>query len=302
MEDWDKFVTSRLDYTFLQSSSWGEFQKQMGEKVWQFKEVGQVFTVTARRGKFLFSPHGWGFAKKLIDLAKNEGCSFIRISPWLEDSQKNQNFFKKLGFRPSPSMMHAEETWLVPIGGSEEEILAGMRKNTRNLIRRAIKENVTIEKNQNINYLYSLQLEAAKRHHFVPFSKEYLEKEMAVFGQNAVVFLGKYQDEVFAAALIIFYGKFAFYFQSGSKQTSVPVNYLLQWEVIREAKRRGCQIYNMWGVTAENKKNASGLLTFKSGFGGYQKNYLHAQDLVLSSKYWLTYVLEKIPRNWRSLV
>lgn len=299
---WDDFVTSKSDYTFLQSWNWGEFQKTQGERVWRFKDVGQVVTVSARRGKFLFIPHGWGFNKELVNLAKREGYSFIRVSPWLEDTEKNRGLFKKFGFRPAPTMMHAEETWLVPIDKSEDEILAGMGKTHRNLIRRAIKDGVVIEKSDDVDILYDLQLEAARRHSFVPFLKKYLEQEVKVFGKNAVLFLGKWQGQTLSAALIVFYGRFAFYFQSGSKQTKVPVNYLLQWEVIKEAKKRGCIIYNMWGVSAENKGNAGGLYTFKSGFGGFQKNYLHAQDLVLSPKYYLTYILEKIPRRLRSLI
>lgn len=304
-KSWDDWVKSQPDYTFLQSWSWGELQKLSGEKVWRVKDLGQFFTVSARRGKFLFIPHGWRFDQKLVDLARTEGCSFIRISPWLEDTEKNREYFKNFGFRPSPSIMHAEETWLVPIDGSEEEILAGMGKTHRNLIRRAIREGVKIEiqdTRYKIQKLHELQLEAAKRHGFVPFSEKYLEQEMVVFGRNAELFIGKYQGEVLAAALIIFYGKFAFYFQSGSIISKVPVNYLLQWEVIREARRRSCTIYNMWGVSAENKGNAGGLYTFKSGFGGSQKNYMHAQDLVLSPRYWLTYFLEKIPRKWRAVV
>lgn len=308
MNDWDKFITSQPDYTFLQSWNWGEFQKAMGEKVWRLENSCQAFTVTAKRGKFLFVPHLTTKIQdtkyKIQEIAKKENCSFIRVSPWLEDSEENRNYFKKLGFRPAPIMMHAEETWLVPLDKSEEEIFSGMRKTHRNLIRRATKENVIIEKSTNLSdlsYLSDLQLEAAKRHNFVPFSKEYLEKEITAFGKDAVLFLGKHRDEILSAALIIFYGKFAFYYQSGSKTSNIPVNYLLQWEVIKEAKKRGCTIYNLWGVTAENKSNASGLLTFKSGFGGYQKNYLHAQDLILSPKYYLTYVLERIPRKWRAL-
>lgn len=305
MNDWDKFITSQPDYTFLQSWNWGEFQRAMGERVWRLENSCQAFTVTAKRGKFLFIPHGLFFEEKLIGLAKKENCSFIRVSPWLEDNEKNKNYFRKLGFKPAPIMMHAEETWLVPLDKSEEEIFSAMRKTHRNLIRRAIKENVIIEKSTNLSdlsYLDDLQLEAAKRHNFVPFSKEYLEKETTAFGKDAVLFLGKWQSSTLSAALIIFYGKFAFYYQSGSKVSNIPVNYLLQWEVIKEAKKQGCTIYNLWGVTAENKSNASGLLTFKSGFGGYQKNYLHAQDLILSPKYYLTYLLERIPRKWRSVM
>lgn len=305
-DEWDKLVTSQDDYTFLQSWDWGEFQKSRGEKVWRVV-VGdkpcQFFTVSARRGKFLFVPHVTFVNKELVEFlkktAQEEKCVFIRISPWMTNGG-----FAKFDFREAPTMMHAEETWLVPISGSEGEVFSKMRKTHRNLIRRAERENIRIQRSKDLKILHHLLVETSKRHKFVPFSSSYLEKEWAAFSiDNACeLFVGEFDKEVLAAALIIFYGKFAFYYQSGSKETRLPVNYLLQWEVIKEAKMRGCEIYNMWGVAAENSKNSGGLFMFKSGFGGEAKKYLHAQDLVLSPKYYLTYALEKIPRRWRHML
>lgn len=314
---WDSFVTSYSEYTFLQSWSWGEFNQKRGEKVWRlglYNGAGlvgtcQVVTVTAKRGRFLFVPHGTVVNSTLIryiaQLAKQNNCSFLRFSPWIERSDKNLALFRELGFGDAPTIMHTEETWLVPIGEPEEVILAKMRKTHRNLIRRGEKDGVKIEisgKISDIQMLHDLQMKSVERHRFVPFSRKYLEDEFKTFSssEECLLFLGKFRGETLAAALIIFYGKFAYYLQSGSQATNVPVNYVLQWEVIKEAKKRGCQFYNMWGVSAENRTNEGGLLMFKSGFGGFQKNYLHAQDLVFSPKYWITYILEKVPRRWRA--
>lgn len=119
---------------------------------------------------------------------------------------------------------------------------------------------------------------------------------------QCVLFLGSFEGKITGAAIIVYLGKFAFYYQSGSIESKVPVNYLLQWEVIREAKARGCTLYNMWGIAPPNQPNHPwvGLTTFKTGFGGYNKNYLHAQDLPLSPQYWLTYIIEKIPKTLRA--
>lgn len=315
---WDDFVTSGEDYTFLQSWNWGEFNRKRGEQAWRLglydnaKLIGtcQVLSVTARRGKFLFVPHGTVINESLVQyivrLAKQNGYAFIRFSPWLEKTDKNSELFKKLGFRDAPTIMHSEETWIVPIAKSEEEILAAMRKTHRNLIKRAQRDGVEIvfaKGVEDIKRLHKLQMSAVERHKFVPFSQKYLEEEFAIFSKDdqCQLFLGKFDGAILGAALIIFYGKFAYYLQSGSERTNVPVNYLLQWEVIREAKRRGCELYNLWGISAENRGNEGGLLMFKSGFGGFQKDYLHAQDLVLSPKYYLTYILERIPRRWRAM-
>ena len=72
------------------------------------------------------------------------------------------------------------------------------------------------------------------------------------------------------------------------------------WEAIKEAKKRGCQYYNFWGIHQPGRtpKSWDGLTLFKQGFGGDQVNYLTTQDLILSPKYFLTYWYEKY-LNWR---
>lgn len=325
---WDNFIVTFPEYTFLQGWNWGEINLTTGEKVWRlgiFKDkkmvgVCQVFFVSAKRGKFLFVPHGPLFKnfsssnfKFLLNylkvLAKKNNCSFIRISPFIEATDKNKKIFKNLGFKSSPTIMHAEETWLININQDEKEILSQMRKTTRNLISRAQRENVEIIKSNNvkdIKYLYDLQIKTSIRSNFVPFPQNLLEKELEIFSKDnqCLLFLGKHNNEILAAAIIVFFGKFAYYYQSGSQESKVPVNYLLQWEVIREAKSRGCEIYNMWGIAPFDQPNHRfyKLNTFKTGFGGYDKNYLHAQDLPLSLKYWLTYFIEKIPKTLRAKI
>jgi len=322
---WNTFVTSLNDYTFLQSWEWGEVQKTLQEKVWRLGLFDQnkltgvclALTLSTKRGKILFVPHGPLFKKwtdnnfkTIVDylkpLAQKNNCLCLRISPLIEDDKNLRNLFKRLGFQDAPAVMHAEDTWFVNPAGSEEEILAKMRKTTRNLVRRGERENITITQSVNLTdaeILDKLQTETVKRNAFVPFSKKFLLTLMQEFFQDnkAALFLGKFDNDITAAALIVFFGKIAFYYVSGSKETKAPVNYLLQWEVIKEARKRGATVYNMWGIAPPNKHHHpwQGLTMFKTGFGGFAKNYLHAQDLPISLKYWPFYLTEKIPKVWR---
>jgi len=79
----------------------------------------------------------------------------------------------------------------------------------------------------------------------------------------------------------------------------------LQWEAIKEAKQRGCERYNFWGIADEKSKIKKhpwwGLSLFKMGFGGYRKEYVKTQDLPLSPSYWLTFIFEKIRKIKRGL-
>jgi lipid II:glycine glycyltransferase (peptidoglycan interpeptide bridge formation enzyme) len=62
-------------------------------------------------------------------------------------------------------------------------------------------------------------------------------------------------------------------------------------------------MYNFWGVVPETatKHPWAGLSTFKRGFGGAEEQYVHAKDLPLSLKYWLTYTIEKVRKMKRRL-
>jgi lipid II:glycine glycyltransferase (peptidoglycan interpeptide bridge formation enzyme) len=78
------------------------------------------------------------------------------------------------------------------------------------------------------------------------------------------------------------------------------VNYLLQWEAIKEAKKRDKSIYNFWGIAPDTKRRHpwQGLSLFKKGFGGRLVEYLHAKDLPLSPLYFATYCYETL-RKWK---
>jgi len=62
---WENFVTSQEDYTFLQSWSWGEFQKSQGEKVWRVGMYGKQLIGFVRSLRFL--QNGENFCSFLTD-------------------------------------------------------------------------------------------------------------------------------------------------------------------------------------------------------------------------------------------
>lgn len=323
-EIWEKFVAKYSSQSLFQSWSWGEtIVKAQNAKIkdksffWrlgiydQSKLVGiaQIEKVIARRGTFLHIRHGPIFAKWnkkylqfLLDYlkskAKEDGASFIRISPLIENSLENKKFFKKMRFLNSPiHAMDGELCWVLDIKDDENILLSRMRKTTRYLIRQAQKIGVEIVKTKDeerIKKFLTLYNSTSKRHKFVPHKG--IPEEFREFKKddNILLFEGYYQNKLLSAALILFYNNQAIYHHSASIEQKIPVNYLLQWEVIKEAKERGKAIYNFWGVAPEGKPRHpwKGHSLFKKGFGGREVEYLHAQDYPLSIKYCATYTVE----------
>lgn len=324
---WENFVLGQGPDTFLQSWNWGEFNVAMGNKIWRLGIfdnqnlicVALIIKVIAKRGTFLFCPHGPIFESLkfkvqssellnelfmyLKELAKEEKVDFVRVGPLLENIPENLRIFKDYGFRDAPiHMMHPETGWLVDITKSEEEILKGMRKTTRNLIRRGEREGIKVTQSTNIadlDIFYCIHQETVNRHGFIPFSYEYLKTELEIFEKDdqIKIFLALYNNRILSGAIIVFYGQSAYYHHGASVISKIPSSYFLLWQAIKEAKRRGAKTFDFWGIVKDNPKHPwTGLSLFKTGFGGYKSQYLHCQDFVVTPGYWLNYLVEKIRR------
>lgn len=320
---WDNFLDSHSPNTFLQTWEWGEAQASLHNKIFrlgifsddQLVGLAFVYKIVARRGSFLFCPHGPilnceiekvfnDFIVYIKNIASKEKVDFIRMSPLIPNSEKNKQIFFENNFREAPvHMMHPELAWILDISLSEEELFKAMKKRHRNSVSRAKREGVEIIQTQeveDIDKFYGIYKRTADRQNFVPFSKEYVKKEFKIFLQNnkASLFFAYYNNEIIATAIIIFSHDSGFYHHGASirKYSNIPASEFLQWSAILECKKRGLSKYNFWGIAPENAKNHPwfGLTKFKKGFGGYSEEYLHVKDLPLSKKYWLNYIIETV--------
>jgi len=323
---WEEFLAGCFEKTFLQSWSWGEFHKSLGNKIWRFGifEEGAliatslVIKISAKRGSFLLVPHGPAMKseiheiklevvkllkEKLQELAKTEKVDFIRISPILKRSAENNNIFEKLGFRQAPLHYHPESSWKLFIQPSEEKLLDDMRKTTRYLVKQGLKnEDLEVVKSTNVadmKIFYDIHTPVAKIQKFTPFSVNYLSKEFLAFlpDNNISLFFVKYKGQYIAGSFQIFWSGIGFYHHAAllPEFHKLPASYLLQWEAIKEAKARGCEIYDFWGYAdpvKDPKHPYAGPTLFKQGFGGYVDEYVKTQDFIISPKYWINYIIE----------
>lgn len=327
-EQWNAFVLECNPNTFLQSWEWGQVQKNDGEKVRYLGafegdvQVGAalLITVGAKRGTHLLCPHGpiakddemiRRIIKELAAYAKSiaasEGIVALRIAPLLEVDTQTESFFKELSFRPAPMHVHAELTWVKDISGDEVQIMQDMRKTTRHAVRKAGKEGVTVTVHRDapaLERFWPLYTATKTRHDFVPFPKSFIVSQLEEFKKEgrAFVIIAQYKGEDVAAAIVMQFGTTAFYYHGASKKlpSSVPAAQMLQFEAMKEAKRSGCTQYNFWGIAPDDEPNHpfAGITIFKKGFGGSAINYMHAQDLPLSPKYWILWSVEMY-RKWK---
>lgn len=354
-QEWDSFLAHQPWRPFLQSWTMGNVYRDTHQEpirlcVHDDKGLRAICfgcIVSARRGKHISIPYGPIFDaslqphefdallpilfQKLQSLAQTHQCAFIRCSPFLDlkDTKYLRDGLNKAGVPTIDSPLHllAEHLWFIQLQSStsstnedhmkkEEDLLQMMRKTTRNLIRRAEKEGVTIEASLNpmddVEHFIRLHEETRKRHGFTPYTNSFFRAQVRYFAERneCTVYLAKYQGEVIAASIHMHSNGETSYHHGASSRAfaKIPASYLLQWRALQDGRMRKDRVYNFWGiappedgkveVSQHSKHPFAGVTLFKTGFGGELLNLGHCFDIPLSKKYWLTYAIECI-RKWK---
>lgn len=322
---WSTIIKQFPEANFLQSPAYGKMNEILGEKVItaEFGNSGRALMIVrnAKRGRYLEIPCGplidWYDARivkktmtKIVEVARAEKCVFVRIRPQLVASEQNLGLLKDLGLRKSPMHLAAEHTVMINLKLSEEELLAGMRRQTRYEVRRASRQGIKVTKNNSeeiFKEFHAVQLATAHRQGFVPPSAETLMAEKEAFGGNIQIYVAKTPEgEPIAYGLVIHDGREGDYYEAASTDLNrkMPGAYALLWQAMRDLKAVGCERFNLWGIAPKGQPwhRYAGVTTFKTGFGGEIVEYVPAHDLVISKvRYLKNLIVEKIRKKRRHL-
>lgn len=335
-EIWAKVQEKYHEANFLQSPEWQKMNELVGNRVFveHFSDEAWCLMIVkdAKRGRYLEVPGGplldWGddaLVRRMFALIKKvavrEKCVFVRIRPQVLSSKRN--LLSDLGLKKAPMHLHAEHTVILDLTKSEDEILAGMRRQTRYEVRRSEKLGIKVEKMNNkkiFEEFQSVQAETALRQNFVPPDLKTLLAEREAFGDQAWIYRaeatkktledGKNPEakvgDPIAYGLILISGREADYFEAASTDLNhrLPGAYALQWQVIKDLKKMGVERYNLWGVAPSGQKQHryAGVTTFKTGFGGEMVEFVPAQDLVIKPiRYGFDWIVEMSRKKRRHL-
>ena len=326
-EIWDEFIKSHPESNFLQSWDFYEFHASRGKKVVRRlaynddKIVGAYAGVveTAKRGRYMAIAGGpildWA-DKKLIralfeDIkaeGKKAGCVFVRVRPQLELSDKSLKLMNDLGLKRAPMYLSVEFAGILNLEKTEEEILAGASQGFRRKLRKAMKNGIEIlaeTSDEAIKEFCRLEKLHAERQKYVAFSGEFLKKQFEAFrsGEEVIIYTARKDGETLAQNFMIFYGPEASYHygvssELGTKYSAAP---LLHMEAMKEARKRGCIRYNLWGIVEpdETSHRFYGVSEFKRSFGCEELRYTPAHDMVLKP---LAYQKTKIVETARKKI
>ncbi len=324
IDRFNKFVAAHPKGHFLQRSEWGDVKGSMGWNklpmvVEEDGAVKAAILILKRRLPLplvnrcvFYAPrgpvadiHDPVVMKALVEgtrrLARQHGAIFLKIDP---DVKKDDMLFQEvltgLGFHRNETGLDFEGVqpafvFRLDIHDSEEEILARMHSKTRYNIRLAEKKGVSIREvvdKEDLKVFYDVLTETADRDDFLIRDYQYFESiwDNMVEKGLARIFLGEYQGQIIAGTLALINGDKTWYLYGASSNRfrNVMPNYLIQWEMIRWAKRQACTLYDFRGVSGDMDESNPlyGLYRFKKGFNGEFTEFAGDWDLVYSSFYY----------------
>lgn len=324
MIKWEEIIKKYPEANFLQSPEYAKMNEILGCKVQIEDFDGKAWALliirNAKRGRYMEIPCGplvdFNDSKlvktvfdKIIEVAKQEKCVFVRMRPQLSASDKNLKLLASLGFKKSPMHLAAEHTVMIDLTKSEEELLADMRRQTRYEVRRADKVGIKVSTSSDekiFEEFHKVQAETAKRQNFVPPNLKTLLAEKEAFGKDIVIYKATLENEPVAYGLIIKNGSEADYYEAASTllNRKMPGAYALLWQAMKDLKKEGYLRFNLWGIAPAGQPNHryAGVTTFKTGFGGEVVEFVPAHDLVLSKmRYAADFAFESMRKKKRRL-
>lgn len=294
------FLDSSTNREFLQSQLWGKVQEADHARVFYIENCLIIKHSLPFGKSWLYSPRPTianekelnELAHKVAALAKQEKAIFWKI-------EGIQNNFQIFNFQFSKGLpLQYSETFLVDLTQTEDQLLKNMKQKTRYNIGLARKKNVTIQWSRNladIPCFYKLLCETSRRQRIAIHKLQHYKNILSIFGEKnaAALCIAYYKDKPIAANMVIFYGDTAKYLHGGTdhKHHNLMAPYLLQWETMREARKRGLRSYDLGGsaVTRGKIKKWSGITRFKEGFGGKLVDMGETYDAVFSRLWYSLY-------------
>jgi len=296
-----------------QSYEWGEFKRGLGWKpvrlvierdgavvgLGQFLCWGTPFV----SGKLFYSTKGpwlpWDdeeavatFFKGVQTAARREGAHTIKIEPEVvEGRERVAALLSDLGFRKFRWDLNFKATMILDLSPSEEDLLANMKGKTRYNIRLAARKGVVVVEDDSPEArgrFWRMLEETAVRDGFVLRRRP--EYQFALWqamydADRAHLFFAEHDGIRLAGMLIYTFGRkywYALGASTGERRNVMPT-YLLQWEVMRWAKARGLDQYDMVGMPTVDNLNEGdplwGVYRFKAGFGGGVADFIGCLDL-----------------------
>lgn len=314
-ERFDQFMARHAKGHVLQTWGWGELKSKTGWKPWRLAledrgEIVAAISILERKIPVVGIPIFYASRGPVLDwtdhelfdallleikkLAKKRGAVFLKIDPDIPSADQDlEDYLKSRGFRSAETGkgfegVQPKYVFRLDISPDEETLMAQMHQKTRYNVKLATKKGVVIRvgTKEDLPAFYRVLKETTERDKFLVRAYSYFEDmydELHAAGM-AELFIAEYEGQIIAGTLALIIGEKAWYLYGASSNShrNVMPNYLIQWEMIRWAKAKGCTLYDFRGVPGHLTEDNPlyGLYRFKKGFNGEYTEFIGEWDLV----------------------
>ena len=313
---WDHTISLNPDGgSVFQSAEMAETKRLNGWEPLYRTFNGTAVTILQKQvkyfGTFWYIPKGPGvatssqLAEVLVAIRKEaarHNVFAVKIEPELEMSDQAYPQLASLGLVPSRAVQPNSSTVLLDLRPGEHQLLADLNQKARHAINRAQRDGVTVRpvifSPANAKIMYNLLVQTAQGRFegaLRPYDYYYKFWETFYDTDRGSFFFAYVGDEVVAAAFAMYLGQKSTYKDGASLRDRqvYGASHLLQWEVIKWMKDRGCLQHDLCGAPPSDQANNTehpyyGIGRFKTSFNKQITDYVGAFDLPLHRfKYWL---------------
>lgn len=269
-----------------QSSRWAKYMEALGWKVERINNC-QIYIK-----KF---PLGFGSLIKILrpnppipfekidQVAKKHKAWFVKLEPNQPFNHLTMKQLNNRGFFPTSWPLSPSKTIQINLKKSVKSLWADLKKETRNIIRKSIKNGVVVNQSLEIEQFRDLWVKSMRKKGNIFASGAEIKKTWTAFEENShllVAHRSTNKDQLLTGALIITFNQAAHYIfaTSTGQGNKLGAPSLIVWEAILLAKKIGCRIFDFEGIYDprfhQATKSWQGFTKFKKGFGGEEVIYV----------------------------
>lgn len=189
-------------------------------------------------------------------------------------------------------------SYQIDLTQDEDVLFANLHSKHRNVVRKAIKDGVTITNGKEFkDDAFKLVQDTMLRQGMNAPLKDIFDIEANKLGDNLEFYVAIQDEKVQGSAIIYWNQNGAYYVHGGSIENPYGGSLnLMHWEIIKDMKSRGVKLYDFVGARIEPKKGTKleGIQRFKSRFGATMKTGYLWKYPIKPLKYKLFELLKKI--------
>ena len=301
-EAWDSVAAHGPGGHVMQSSAWAAIRERQGWTVEFLRPAGAHALVLWRPlpggMRFGYCPRGPVAAaaqlpealRALAAHAKAASGSLVLKVDLERTAEDAGEALRAAGFTRGPDIQPVVATLLMALDKTDEELLAGMDKDTRWSVRQPEKRGVTMYQgttDKDLDAFYDLYAVTGRRAGFIIRTASYYRTvwRALIEAGLATLWLADLEDRPVAGSMAWHCGDRELYMYGATNEAGRKVYAAsgLLWRAISEARQRGATTFDFGGIPVvpdDPKDPMHGPYLFKKGFGGTATRWVGAHDSV----------------------